>query len=98
MKFRYSEWQDSQDKGRLTFDELMKLFNQLLLHSNGSIHEALEWMTELDMEYNVFDDGSLSEKTVFVHLGDRLPDGLAVSEDGAVWVALAGEGGGCSGI
>lgn len=56
MKFRYSEWQEGKGKGKLTFDELMKLFNQLLLHSNGSIDEALAWMTELDKEYNVFDD------------------------------------------
>jgi len=45
-------------------------------------------------QYEVHDDASLSEKTVFLHLGDRLPDGLVISEDGAVWVALAGEGGG----
>jgi uncharacterized protein with von Willebrand factor type A (vWA) domain len=56
MKFRYSEWQEGKEKGKLTFDELMKLFNQLLLHSNGSIEEALAWMTDLDKEYKVFDE------------------------------------------
>ena len=42
--------------------------------------------------YAVKDDGSLGEKQVFT-LDDRSPDGLAVSEDGRVWVALARGGG-----
>ncbi len=56
MIFRYSEWRDDQDKSKLTFDELMRLFSQLLLHSNGNIHEALQWLTDLDNEYELFDD------------------------------------------
>ncbi len=55
MKFRYSEWQDGGDKGDLTFDELMKLFNQLLLHTNGDVPEALRWLTELDNDHRLFD-------------------------------------------
>ena len=58
MKFRYSEYRESDDKSNLTFDELMKLFNQLLLHSNGNIHEALSWMTDLDAEHGLFDGES----------------------------------------
>ena len=44
--------------------------------------------------YQVQDDGSLGEKQVFVVAEKGVPDGLVVSEDGAVWVALAGGGGG----
>jgi gluconolactonase len=40
--------------------------------------------------YPVRDDGSLGEKTPFVKTDRGAPDGLVVSEDGAVWVALAG--------
>ncbi len=43
--------------------------------------------------YDVRDDGSLGEKEVFVETEDGAPDGLVVSEDGAVWVALAGGSG-----
>lgn len=43
--------------------------------------------------YNVAADGSLGEKRPFVKTVGGSPDGLAVSEDGAVWVALAGGGG-----
>lgn len=39
--------------------------------------------------YPVTEDGSLGAKTVFAETDRGAPDGLAVSEDGAVWVALA---------
>ena len=42
--------------------------------------------------YSVADDGSLGEKQPFVTVDTGAPDGLVVSEDGAVWVALAGGG------
>ena len=44
--------------------------------------------------YAVADDGSLGSKQPFAVLDDGSPDGLVVSEDGAVWVALAGGGAG----
>ena len=43
--------------------------------------------------YNVAADGSLGEKRPFVKTVGGSPDGLAVSVDGAVWVALAGGSG-----
>jgi gluconolactonase len=42
--------------------------------------------------YDVASDGSLGEKRTFVKAAKGVPDGLVVSEDGAVWVALAGGG------
>ena len=43
--------------------------------------------------YSVAADGSLGEKRPFVKTSGGAPDGLAVSADGAVWVALAGGSG-----
>jgi|TARA_B100000315_G_scaffold259466_1_gene315651 gluconolactonase len=43
--------------------------------------------------YSVDSDGSLGEKRPFVSSDRGGPDGLVVSEDGAVWVALAGGNG-----
>ena len=43
--------------------------------------------------YNVAGNGDLGPKRTFATLDDGAPDGLAVSADGAVWVAVAG--GGC---
>jgi gluconolactonase len=42
--------------------------------------------------YEVAADGSLGEKRPFAVTATGAPDGLVVSEDGAVWVALAGGG------
>ena len=42
--------------------------------------------------YGVADDGSLGVKQVFAEIDTGVPDGLVVSEDGAVWIALAGGG------
>ena len=44
--------------------------------------------------YEVSSDGSLGEKNVFVETELGVPDGLVVSVDGAVWVALAAGGSG----
>lgn len=43
--------------------------------------------------YAVAADGSLGEKRSFARTETGVPDGLAVTEDGNVWVALAGGGG-----
>lgn len=42
--------------------------------------------------HRVREDGGLGAKTPFVQTARGAPDGLVVSEDGAVWVALAGGG------
>lgn len=56
MRFRYSEWREGNEKSKLTFDELMKLFSQLLMHTNGDVNEALQWLTDLDKEHRIFED------------------------------------------
>ena len=42
--------------------------------------------------YAVAQDGDLGEKRPFAHTQGGAPDGLAVAEDGSVWVAVAGAG------
>lgn len=42
--------------------------------------------------YQVAKDGTLGPKSIFAEMETGTPDGLAVSEDGRVWVALAGGG------
>lgn len=43
-------------------------------------------------KYDVYEDGSLGPKTMFAQTENGVPDGLVVSEDGAVWAALARNG------
>ena len=42
--------------------------------------------------YDVRENGDLGPKQPFVTVADGVPDGLVVSQEGAVWVALAGGG------
>lgn len=36
-----------------TFDNLLSIFKELLIHTSGNVSEALSWLTELDKEYNL---------------------------------------------
>ena len=38
------------------FDKLMKIFTQLLTYTSGDFNEAMQWLNELDKEYNLTDD------------------------------------------
>lgn len=35
------------------FEELFKIFNQLITHTSGDVKEALDWLKELDKEYEL---------------------------------------------
>tara|TARA_R100000908_G_scaffold59878_2_gene36780 strand:+ start:17087 stop:18286 length:1200 start_codon:yes stop_codon:yes gene_type:complete len=62
MDFRYFEWDErfANNKGRSPFDTLWDLFQQLLTIASGDVSQALQWLTELDKEYDItdqFDEG-----------------------------------------
>lgn len=38
------------------FERLLKLFQELLVHTSGDVSEALSWLTELDKQHNLTDD------------------------------------------
>ena len=52
--WRFSEFTPGQEG--TTFDKLLKLFQELLIHTSGDVSEALSWLTELDKEYNLTDE------------------------------------------
>ena len=56
MIFRYSEWRELPHMQKGNFDELMNLFNQLLVQANGDVQQALTWLTYLDERYDIFSD------------------------------------------
>ena len=39
-----------------TFEKLLKVFKELLVHTSGNVSEALSWLTELDKEYELTDE------------------------------------------
>lgn len=49
--FQFSEYVPGADE--TPFERLLKLFQELLLHTSGDIREALSWMTELDRQYEL---------------------------------------------
>jgi len=53
--WRFSEFVPGQE-GASTFEQLLKLFQELLLHTSGDVSEALSWLTELDKEYKLTDE------------------------------------------
>lgn len=68
----------------------IQLTNGLAVSPNGARLYHSDSLTHAVWVYEVGNDGVLSERAVFAHLGDdSTPDGLVVSEDGAVWIAHA---------
>jgi uncharacterized protein with von Willebrand factor type A (vWA) domain len=51
--FRFSEF---KGKGKTSFEKLLDLFRELLLHTSGEVEEAIDWLRELDKEYNLTDE------------------------------------------
>jgi len=52
--FRFSEFKAS--KSNDPFEDLLKVFLELLNHTSGDAAEALNWMTQLDRQYGLTDD------------------------------------------
>lgn len=53
--WRFSEFKPGQQTGS-PFENLLKLFKELLVYTSGDVSEALSWLTELDKEYNLTTD------------------------------------------
>jgi uncharacterized protein with von Willebrand factor type A (vWA) domain len=49
---KYDPSQNSKSK----FEQLLDLFTQLLTYTNGDVAEAMDWMNQLDRQYNLTND------------------------------------------
>ncbi|QNR23709.1 vWA domain-containing protein [Croceimicrobium hydrocarbonivorans] len=47
---RFSKY---KGKSQSTFDRLLEVFKELLLHSSGDVDEAIDWLRALDQEYEL---------------------------------------------
>src|ERR1700744_2603468 len=47
---------DPNESGKSRFEQLLDIFMQLLSYTNGDVGEALQWMNQLDKEYQLTDD------------------------------------------
>lgn len=50
--FHFSKF-DPSENGKTKFDQLLDLFMQLLTYTNGDAAEALDWMNQLDRQYEM---------------------------------------------
>ena len=50
--WKFSEFVPGKGEGSI-FDQLLKIFQELLVYTSGDVSEALSWLTELDKEYNL---------------------------------------------
>lgn len=46
----------SQEDGVSPFEQILKLFQEILVHTSGNIEEALAWLTEIDKEHKLTSD------------------------------------------
>ncbi len=53
--YNFSKYDPNQN-GKTRFEQLLDIFMQLLTYTNGDVSEAMQWMNELDKEYNLTDD------------------------------------------
>src|SRR4051794_23851745 len=50
--FHFSKY-DPAENGKSKFDQLLDLFMQLLTYTSGDVGEALQWLNQLDREYQL---------------------------------------------
>jgi Ca-activated chloride channel homolog len=55
IDIRFTDFTPGSDGGG-NFDNLLKMFLQLLTITSGDVSEALNWMNQLDQKYNLTDD------------------------------------------
>ena len=53
--FHFTKY-DPNEQGKSKFDQLLDIFMQLLTYTNGDVGEALQWMNQLDKEYELTDE------------------------------------------
>src|SRR5690348_18141450 len=46
---------DPREQGKSKFEQMLDLFMQLLTYTNGDVGEALQWLNELDKQYELTD-------------------------------------------
>lgn len=55
LGFRFSKY-DADGKGGTPFQNLLKIFMEVLTYTSGDVAEALDWMHQLDRQYDMTDD------------------------------------------
>ncbi|MEM8895946.1 MAG: VWA domain-containing protein [Bacteroidota bacterium] len=51
--YRFTKFVPGKDKEKSTFENLLDIFQQLVVITSGDVSEALSWLTNLDKQYNI---------------------------------------------
>ncbi|TAE28334.1 MAG: VWA domain-containing protein [Cytophagales bacterium] len=54
--FQFSQYVPPEQKDGNKFDQLLNIFQQLLLITSGDVEQAMAWMNQLDRQYSLTDD------------------------------------------
>jgi Ca-activated chloride channel homolog len=57
MRFRYTKWAPNPEAARQRYEKFRRLFNFLLLMTDGNVDEAVEMLKRLNEQYNFFQSG-----------------------------------------
>lgn len=66
MHFKYQQWDERfrKDPSKSPFDNLWDTFQELLTIASGEVSQALQWLSDIDKEYNItepFEDYGISD-------------------------------------
>ena len=56
MLVQYSKWKPWSKTDDKRLEELFSLFSYLMIQTNGDVDEVLDWLEEMGVEYEIFDD------------------------------------------
>lgn len=54
--YRFTKYIPSEEKEKSAFENLLKIFLDLLLITSGNVSEALDWMNQIDRQYKLTSD------------------------------------------
>ena len=53
LGFRFSKYTPPPQSQKSDFENLLRIFMQLVLITSGNVSEALQWMTEVDRQHKI---------------------------------------------
>ena len=55
--YRFTDYTPGpEQEGQSTFDQLLKIFMELMVITSGDVSETLQWMNSLDNQYGLTND------------------------------------------
>lgn len=77
LGYKFSEYIPKDNEGSI-FDQLLKLFREMLVYTSGNVSEALAWLNQLDKEYKITN----KEYGMGDFIQDLIDKGLITPQDG----------------